>query len=74
MHTTRYRNLPARAYHTRTNKNQPALSCGKPPAHCARQKVVAEFQVSLVNESTLAQYDRLLGMPLDRKPLLEGLF
>ncbi len=40
----------------------------------ARQKVVAEFQVSLVNQSTLAQYERLLGMPLDRKPLLEGLF
>ena len=39
----------------------------------ARHKVVAEFQVSLVNESTLAQYERLLGMPLDRKPLLEGL-
>lgn len=40
----------------------------------ARQKVVAEFQVSLVNESTLAQYERLIGMPLDRKPLLKGLF
>ena len=39
-----------------------------------RQKVVAEFQVSLVNESTLAQYELLLGMPLDRKPLLKGLF
>ena len=40
----------------------------------ARQKVVAEFQVSLVNRSTLAQYERLLGMPLDRKPLLQRLF
>ena len=40
----------------------------------ARQKVVAEFQVSLVNQSTLAQYERLLGTELDRKPLLERLF
>jgi glycosyltransferase involved in cell wall biosynthesis len=40
----------------------------------ARQKVVAEFQVSLVNQSTLAQYERLLATTLDRKPLLEGLF
>ena len=40
----------------------------------ARQKVVAEFQVSLVNQSTLTQYERLLGMPLDRKPLLGRLF
>ena len=40
----------------------------------ARQKVVAEFQVSLVNESTLQQYSRLLAASLDRKPLLKGLF
>jgi glycosyltransferase involved in cell wall biosynthesis len=40
----------------------------------ARQKVVDEFQVSLVNEETIAQYERLLGTPLDRQPLLEGLF
>ena len=40
----------------------------------ARQKVVAEFQVSLVNQSTLQQYDQLLRAPLARKPLLEGLF
>jgi glycosyltransferase involved in cell wall biosynthesis len=40
----------------------------------ARQKVVAEFQVSLVNQSTLEQYTQLLGTPLNRKPLLEGLF
>lgn len=40
----------------------------------ARQKVVAEFQVSLVNQNTLAQYERLLGTPLSRKPLLEGMF
>jgi len=39
----------------------------------ARQKVVAEFQVSLVNESTLSHYERLLAAPLDRKPLLEGI-
>jgi len=40
----------------------------------ARRKVVAEFQVSLVNDSTLATYQRLLGTPLGRKPLLQGLF
>ena len=40
----------------------------------ARQKVVAEFQVSLVNQSTLQQYEQLLGTSLPRKPLLEGLF
>jgi len=40
----------------------------------ARQKALAEFQVSLVNQSTLAQYERLLGTPLDRKPLLEAMF
>ena len=43
-------------------------------AKAARQKVVAEFQVSLVNQSTLEQYTQLLGTPLNRKPLLEGLF
>ncbi len=40
----------------------------------ARQKVVREFQVSLVNQSTLEQYEQLLAKSLDRKPLLEGLF
>ena len=40
----------------------------------ARQKVVAEFQVSLVNHSTLNQYEQLLGTPLARKPLLDRLF
>lgn len=40
----------------------------------ARKKVVAEFQVSLVNQSTLQQYKALLGTPLARKPLLQGLF
>ena len=40
----------------------------------ARNKVVAEFQVSLVNSSTLIQYEELLGTPLSRKPILEGLF
>ena len=40
----------------------------------ARKKVVAEFQVSLVNQNTLDQYDRLLQMPLDRKPLLKRFF
>ncbi len=40
----------------------------------ARQKVVDEFQVSIVNQSTLAQYERLLASSLDRKPLLEGVF
>ena len=37
-----------------------------------RQKVVAEFQVSLVNQSS--QYEHLLGTPLDPKLLLEGMF
>lgn len=40
----------------------------------ARRKVVAEFQVSLVNQSTLDTYRRLLATPLERKPLLQGLF
>ena len=40
----------------------------------ARIKVIAEFQVSLVNESTLHTYQRLLGVNLDRKPMLQGLF
>lgn len=39
----------------------------------ARQKVVAEFQVSLVNESTLNQYELLLSTPLERGPQLPGL-
>jgi glycosyltransferase involved in cell wall biosynthesis len=50
----------------------PALA--KRLGKAARQKVVAEFQVSLVNESTLQQYSRLLAASLDRKPLLKGLF
>ena len=40
----------------------------------ARKKVVAEFQVSLVNQNTLQQYEYLLAMPLMRKPLFQGLF
>lgn len=40
----------------------------------ARQKVVAEFQVSLVNQRTLEQYERLLEGPLTRKPFLKGVF
>lgn len=40
----------------------------------ARRKVVAVFQVSLVNQSTLEIYGRLLGTPLDRKPILQGMF
>lgn len=40
----------------------------------ARRKVIAEFQVSLVNQSTLHTYQRLLGVSLDRKPMLQGLF
>ncbi len=40
----------------------------------ARKKVVSEFQVSLVNDSTLKQYQRLLGTPLHRKPFLKGVF
>ncbi|MCF8139539.1 MAG: glycosyltransferase family 4 protein [Cyanobium usitatum Tobar12.5m-G36] len=40
----------------------------------ARIKVIAEFQVSLVNESTLHTYQRLLGVNLGRKPMLQGLF
>lgn len=40
----------------------------------ARLKVVQEFQVSLVNQSTLDTYCRLLGATLERKPLLQGLF
>ena len=30
----------------------------------ARRKVVAEFQVALVNERTLAQYQQLLSTPI----------
>ena len=33
----------------------------------ARLKVVEEFQVSLVNESTIDIYHRLLRFPLERK-------
>ena len=40
----------------------------------ARRKVIAEFQVSLVNQSTLHTYKQLLGITLNRKPLLKGLF
>jgi glycosyltransferase involved in cell wall biosynthesis len=40
----------------------------------ARRKVIAEFQVSFVNQSTLHTYQRLLGVSLDRKPMLQGLF
>ena len=40
----------------------------------ARKRVVAEFQVSRVNQSTLQQYDELLATQLDRKPLFQGLF
>lgn len=40
----------------------------------ARQKVVAEFQLSLVNQSTMQQYIQLLAAPLDRKPLLQRFF
>ena len=40
----------------------------------ARHKVLAEFQVSLVNQSTLQQYSQLFSKPLDRKPLLKGFF
>lgn len=40
----------------------------------ARQKVVTEFQVSLVNQNTLKQYESLLTNSLTRKPLLEGWF
>ncbi len=40
----------------------------------ARQKVVAEFQVSLVNQSTLDTYRRLLKTLLEPKPLQQGMF
>lgn len=40
----------------------------------ARQKVVAEFQVSLVNQTTLQHYIQLLETPLDRKSLLQRFF
>ena len=40
----------------------------------ARQKVVAEFQVSHVNQTTLQQYSQLLDTPLDRKPFLRRFF
>ena len=47
-----------------------ARRCGKQ----ARRKVKAEFQVSLVNQSTLEQYEQLLAVPLQRKPFLAGWF
>ena len=40
----------------------------------ARRKVVAEFQVSLVNESTIDTYRRLLSTSLDRKLMLPRFF
>ena len=40
----------------------------------ARQKVVAEFQVSIVNRNTIQQYSNLLEAPLDRKPLFQSWF
>jgi len=40
----------------------------------ARQKVVDEFQVSLVNESTLAQYQRLFAAPLRQSRFPWSLF
>ena len=40
----------------------------------ARRKVKAEFQVSLVNQSTLEQYDQLFATPLQRQPFLAGWF
>ena len=40
----------------------------------ARQKVVAEFEVSLVNERTIDQYDRLMAIPAVRKPGLSRIF
>lgn len=40
----------------------------------ARRKVVAEFQVSLVNQSTVNTYRHLLGTPLERKPTLPRFF
>ena len=47
-----------------------ARRCGKQ----ARHKVKAEFQVSLVNQSTLEQYEQLFATPLQRKPFLAGWF
>lgn len=47
-----------------------ARRCGKQ----ARRKVSAEFQVSLVNQSTLEQYERLLEYPVPRKPFLDSWF
>jgi len=47
-----------------------ARRCGKE----ARRKVKAEFQVSLVNQSTLEQYEQLFATPLQRKPFLTGWF
>ena len=47
-----------------------ARRCGKQ----ARRKVKAEFQVSLVNQVTLAQYEQMFSAPFKRKPFLPGLF
>lgn len=40
----------------------------------ARKKVVNEFQVSLVNDRTVATYQKLLGSRTERKPFLGFLF
>ena len=47
-----------------------ARRCGKQ----ARRKVKAEFQVSLVNSSTLEQYKQVFATPLQRKSFLAGWF
>ncbi len=38
----------------------------------ARARVIAEFQVDLINQSTLEQYHQLLSQPLDRLPRVSG--
>ena len=38
----------------------------------ARQKVVAEFQVAMVNENTLLQYQRLMSTPVIRNSFFKG--
>ena len=47
-----------------------ARLCGKE----ARRKVMSEFQVSLVNQSTLEQYQLLFSQQLQRKPFLNRWF
>ena len=47
-----------------------ARRCGKQ----ARRKVKAEFQVSLVNSSTLEQYKQVFATPLQRKSFLASWF